>query len=125
MGNILLVVLSLLFFAAMVLIYFIGNNPSLLWTNIAINDVFALDNLKASVVCLLHPLVGGFIFMGMLVSLFIANRGHGKGAVMGIILSVSILVQSIVYLVVPRIEGYTQRAAIDIYKELAEKDVVV
>ena len=62
--------------------------------------------------------------MGMLVSLFMANRGHRKRAVMGIILSVSILVQSIVYLVVPRIEGYTQRAAVEIYKELADKDVV-
>ena len=122
----LLLLLSLLFAVAMVLIYFIGNSPSLLWTNIAINDVFALDNLKASVVwppSILY--LAGLFFVGMLISLYISKRGHGKGAVLGIILSVSVLVQSLVYLVVPRIEGYTQRAAIEMYKELAEKDVVV
>ena len=122
----LLIFLSLLFAVAMVLIYFIGNTPSLLWTNLTINDVFALDNLKASVVWPSSILwLSALFFIGMLVSLFMANRGPGKGAVIGIILSVSILAQSIVYLVVPRIEGYTQRAAIEIYKELAEKDVVV
>ena len=122
----LLILLSLLFAVAMVLIYFIGNTPSLLWTNLTINDVFALDNLKASVVWPSSILwLSALFFIGMLVSLFMANRGPGKGAVIGIILSVSILAQSIVYLVVPRIEGYTQRAAIEIYKELAEKDVVV
>ena len=122
----LLIFLSALFVVAMVLIYFVGNSPSLLWSNITINDVFALDNLKASVVWPPSILwLAGLFFTGMLVSLFMANRGHEKRAVMGIILSVSILVQSIVYLVVPRIEGYTQRAAIEIYKELAEEDVVV
>ena len=122
----LLVILTLLFAGSMVLIYFIGNSPSLLGSNININDVFALDNLKASVVW--PPAIlwlAGLFFVGMLVSLFMANRGHRKRAVMGIILSVSILVQSIVYLVVPRIEGYTQRAAIEIYKEFADKEVVV
>ena len=122
----LLVFLSSLFASAMVLIYFIGNSPSLLWSNITINDVFALDNLKASVAWPPSILwLAGLFFIGMLVSLFMANRGHGRSAVLGIILSVSILVQSIVYLVVPRIEGYTQRAAIEMYKELAKKDVVV
>ena len=122
----LLILLSSLFAAAMVLVYLIGNNPSLLLENIRINDVFALDNLKAVVVWPASILwMAGVFFVGMLVSLFMANRGHGKAGVMGIIFSVSILVQSIVYLVIPRIEGYTQRAAIEIYKELAEEDVVV
>ena len=122
----LLLLLSLLFAVAIVLIYFIGNSPSLLSTNISINDIFALDNLTASVVwppSILY--LAGLFFVGMLVSLYISIRGHGKGAVLGIILSVSVLVQTLVYLVVPRIEGYTQRAAIEMYKELAEKDVVV
>ena len=122
----LLILLSSLFAAAMVLIYFIGNNPSLLWENVRINDVFALDNLKAVVVWPASILwLAGLFFVGMLVSLFVANRGHSKAGVMGIILSVSILVQSIVYLVVPRIEGYTQRAAIEMYKDFSDQDVVV
>ena len=121
----LLVVLSLLFFAAMVLIYFIGNNPSLLWTNIAINDVFALDNLKASVVWPASILwLAGLFFGDAGISFYGKPRswkrsGYGNHFVRVYFGSIHCVFGC------ASNRGYTQRAAIEIYKELAEKDVVV
>lgn len=91
-----------------------------------IKDEFAIENLKANVHWSGYEILPGAIFIaGIVVVLFLAKNRFYQTAIISLFVLSALVVNSISALIVPKIERYTQGAAIDFYKELQNKDCYV
>ncbi len=84
-----------------------------------INDAFAVENLKAEV----HWngfewVIGAFFIIGMLFSLNKINKSKLKGIYLLFFISLT-TVSSIIIVIAPKVEQYSQHAAIEFYKQCA------
>ena len=80
-----------------------------------IHDRFAVGNLQANVHWSGYEfLLGVLLFAGILISVF-AFRKHIQRMVIGIFLSSLIFTTLSVFIITPKVEGYSQNAAIDFY----------
>ena len=115
-----------LFFGLVVAVLpFIGIFKEKLRTMISQNDPFAAANLEASVdwPWFLSFIGVGFI-VAVLVSLYLLNRSRNWGLRM-LFLSSSLFVFLVITFVTPRIEGYTQRAAIEFFKSVSSEKAYI
>lgn len=91
-----------------------------------IKDKFAVENLKAAVSWTgFEWLIGIILIGGVGVMLFMINKGKVKQGIIGIFLFSLFAVNMSSVLVVPRIEKYSQGAAIEFYEYLQGKDCYV
>lgn len=89
-------------------------------------DAFALANLQAVVEWGLYLIIPGILFAGILIYSFISfNQNRYKRGLVFILISSALSMQVLLTLFVPRIEKYSQAAAIEFYKTLQGKDVYV
>ncbi len=90
-----------------------------------INDNFALENLKANVYWSGFEWLIGFIFL--VCTLFCIrkiNKGN-KQFIYGIFLTSLLTVSSLLLVIAPKIEQYSQHAAIEFYKACAKNNILV
>ena len=91
-----------------------------------IKDKFAVENLKATVSWSgVEWLIGIILIVGVGAMLVLIKRGNIKGGVLGIFMFSLFAVNMASVLVVPRIEKYSQGAAIEFYEYLQGKDCYV
>ena len=114
------------FFGLLVaLLPFIGIYKSKISEMISQSDPFAAANLEASV----HwPWILLFIGIGfviaVIISLYLLNRSRKWGLRL-LFISSSLFVFLVMTLVTPRIEGYTQRAAIEFFKSISSEKAYI
>jgi len=91
-----------------------------------IKDKFAVENLKASVSWTgLEWLIGVGLIIGIVVMLLIVKKKNLNSAIIGVFV-VSLLAVNLASLVIaPRIEPYSQGAAIEFYESLQNQDCYV
>lgn len=90
-----------------------------------IKDPFAVANLQADVPwSAAESLWGVFYLVGIIAALFLLKNGYKRGIMTLFIVQV-VIIQVTVLHFTPKIEAYSQRAAIDFFKELEGKDVYV
>jgi len=91
-----------------------------------IHDSFALENLKARVEWgKLDFLIGIFMLLTVLYFVFKIKRGYFKLAILSLFTSSIIITTLISIFIVPKVEPYSQGAAIEFYQYLKGKDVYV
>ena len=89
-----------------------------------INDEFAVANLQAEVYWSgFEFLIGVFLIISVFLSLFLIKNKRNQ--ILGIFVSSLIFVNLVLFIIVPRIEKYSQNAAISFYKEIAKEDCYV
>jgi hypothetical protein len=90
-----------------------------------IHDDFALASLKAPVNWTgLEISVGCFYLAAIILATFYHYKDPIKGAII-LFVSSLLMVQFVMYLIVPKIEKHTQATAIEFYKSVKGKDVYV
>ncbi len=86
-----------------------------------IKDDFAVGNLEAEVNWSGFEFIGGIVlFLGVVLSIILIKQDKNK--IIGVFVSSLIFINLSMILVVPRIEKYSQNAAIEFYKEVAKED---
>lgn len=91
-----------------------------------INDDFAVENLKASVSWSgIEWIFGVLLFLGTIVGVVLINRKQMKKGVVFIFASALLTINLASLVVVPKIEPYSQGAAIEFYQSLKNKDCYV
>ncbi len=94
-------------------------------SNGIIKDVFAVENLKANVNWSGFEIIPGIIFItGIILTLVWLKRNNPKSLVFLFALSLA-TVSAISFIIVPKVEQYSQGAAIAFYKNLQGKDCYV
>lgn len=91
-----------------------------------VKDKFGLENLKATVQWTgFEWLIGALLIVGVGVMLVLINRGKTKWGILGIFIISLLTVNLSSVVIAPRIEQYSQAAAIEFYKSLQSKDCYV
>lgn len=91
-----------------------------------IKDKFAVENLKANVHWTgVEWLIGIALIIGTVVMLFLINKNKVKQGIIGIFIISLLSISMAMRVVVPRIEPYSQGAAIEFYEYLQDKDCYV
>ncbi len=91
-----------------------------------IKDPFMLANLEADVTWSgVEWLIGGCYFILLIICLVLFTRRSYVAGVRLLFLSTLLVIQSTLYVIVPKVERYTQGAAVDFYKTLRDKDCYV
>lgn len=91
-----------------------------------IKDAFAAENLKANVSWSgFEWLIGIILIMGIAVMLLLIRKGHLKWGIIGIFMFSLFAVNTASIVIVPRIEKYSQGAAVEFYEYLKGKDCYV
>jgi hypothetical protein len=86
-----------------------------------INDDFAVANLGAKVYWSgFEFLVGAILILGVLGSLILCKKTKNK--IIGVFISTLIFVNLTMIFIVPKVEQYSQNAAISFYKQIATED---
>ncbi len=89
-----------------------------------IKDDFALANINANVSWFgWEGLIGVFFLGGLIYFLFIARQNRLK--INGVFAVTAVFTYATVLFITPKIEGYSQNAAIEFYESLAQEDVYV
>ncbi len=90
-----------------------------------IHDPFAIGNLQANVHWSgLEFLLGVFLLTGVLISLFFFRKNIQR-LVMGIFITSLVFTTLAVFIITPKVEGYSQNAAIDFYAKHAGENAYV
>ncbi|GIV32990.1 MAG: hypothetical protein KatS3mg031_0525 [Chitinophagales bacterium] len=112
-----------LFGIAAIALPLLGNHPD--WIKPHLHDPFAVATLDAAVHWPVYLILPGLLYIMAVITVFTLLQKNYKRAI-GVLFVVSALfTEALLYLHVPRIERYSQGAAIDFYKSLAGKDVYV
>ncbi len=91
-----------------------------------INDGFAVENLKADVSWTgFEWLIGVGLIIGILLMMLLINRKKLKQGLIGIFIISTVSVSTAILIVAPRIEPYSQGAAIEFYEYLQNKDCYI
>jgi hypothetical protein len=91
-----------------------------------IKDPFAVDSLSIPSPWNGNEFIPGFLFLLVYVFyILISIQGRQTTALRLLLIGASLLIPLYMYMVVPKIEAYSQGPAIAMLKELAEKDVYV
>lgn len=86
-----------------------------------IKDDFAMGNLEANVDWLgFEFLSGAILFLGVLLSILLIKQDKNK--IIGVFVSSLVFINLSMILIVPRIEKYSQNAAIEFYKKVSKED---
>ncbi|MFL5762745.1 MAG: ArnT family glycosyltransferase [Bacteroidia bacterium] len=124
--GILLIVISSLLGIAVSALPVIDHYKQAIIDSGMIQDKFAEENLKANVSWSGFEWLIGVIFIaGTIAMLFVIRKGKMKAGIIGIFLFSLFTISTASLLVVPRIEKYSQGAAIEFYQYLSDKDCYV
>ena len=95
------------------------------WINL-VKDAFAVGNLQAKIQWTLLDAAGGFILLAGLIVYFIMNQAHHyRKAVIALFVSIMIMVFFTSVLIVPKIELFSQAAAIRFYESKQHENAYV
>ena len=103
---------------------FLGQHPELIEPLFA-KDEFARGNLEADIRWTGWESLVGFGFFGAVLYGFAKWRTQTRRAAVVLLVGTGLLVQGIFYGFIQNIEGYSQRAALEFYESLEDKDVYV
>ena len=124
-GILLAIIASVIGIAISALPFIEKNKQEIISANI-IQDDFAVENLKATVYWTgFEWLIGAILIIGVIVMLFLINRKKTTFGLVGIFIISLITVNMSALVVAPRIELYSQNAAIEFYESLQNKDCYV
>ena len=124
-GILLAIIASVIGIAISALPFIEKNKQEIISANI-IQDDFAIENLKATVYWSgFEWLIGAVLIIGVIVMLFLINRKKTTFGLVGIFIISLITVNMSALVVAPRIELYSQNAAIEFYESLQNKDCYV
>ena len=119
-----LLVIGIAWGLAAVVAPFVGMNPDAVIP--LIDDPFARANLEATVHWSFRDMLVGALFILALVAVAVtAGFGHVRTAFAVLIIACLLFVQSLLYFFVPRIERYTQRAAIEFFESKQDEDCYI
>lgn len=91
-----------------------------------IKDNFAVANLRANVHWSGYEfLIGVFLLIGIIASIFFIKKRFRYNGIIGLLLVTMMFTNLTMMLIVPRIEGYTQRAAIQFYEDLQGREFYI
>ncbi len=90
-----------------------------------IKDPFAMGNLQANVQWTGLEVLIGFLMIAAVLIFHFLRKKNIQVATISLFALVLVFVNLTILFVVPRIEGYSQRAAIEFFKELQGKDVYI
>jgi len=92
--------------------------------SIKINDPFALANLKANVIWDAYSFIPGLILIGgVLISFLYARKENLKSSLTSICLSIAIVVLALQAFILPKVEQFTQGAAIQYFEAYSKQNV--
>ena len=120
-----LTAVGLLWSLAALALPYLGSHPELL-RELLQHDPFALANLEAAVEW--HPWdygVGGVLLVALAVFHWQWRRGRNQRALASLLVGTTLYSLVLLLAFAPRIEAYSQRAAIDFYKSLQDRPVYV
>ncbi len=122
--KILIILISFIFSLAVVLITLVGKYNYRFPLENWIDDPFAIANLKADVHWSGYEmLIGILFFIVIMFNMFVSKKIIPR--ILGLFASVIFFTYSTILFITPKIEAYSQRAAIEFYKTLEDKDVYV
>lgn len=123
--SVLLWGIGLLFFVAVVAAPILGQHPEGLKA-LAANDPFAQANLDAEVRwSFAESLMTGCVLLVGLVWFAVRQKKDQVRAALGLLLASALFINLAIIVHIKRIEGYSQRAAIEFYEGLQGKDVSI
>jgi 4-amino-4-deoxy-L-arabinose transferase-like glycosyltransferase len=100
-------------------------NHKTLWLSY-VKDAFALGNLQAEINWTITDATGGFILLTGLIAYFVLNaQHHFRKAIISLFISMSLMVFFTSALLVPKIELFSQAAAIRFYESKQNEDAYV
>lgn len=87
-----------------------------------IKDVMVVENLKANVNWHLYDFLPAVLMLFLVIRLLRIKKTGVQKTYVSVFALMAVVIDLAVLLIAPRIEGYTQKAVIDFYKELKQKD---
>ena len=124
--KIVLIVLGSLISIALTAPYFIASYKDKIISSNLIKDSFAVENFKSNVVWQgWEPIIGILLLSGIIGSVLLFNKKRvNQGA---IVLFVSCIITAFTAMVIiaPKVEGYSQKAAIEFYDSIKKEDCYV
>lgn len=125
-NSILLMLLSLLLGFAISALPFIDQNKQRIINSGIINDVFAVENFKAQVTWTGYEwVIGGILIVGTIALLVLLHFRKRTTGLLVLFICSLITVNTAAIVITPRIEKYSQNAAIEFYTYLQGKDCYV
>lgn len=123
--NVLIILVALIFAIPMFLISVFDNIKPWLLIKGRIKDVFAVANLQADVNWTGFELIIGLVLLIGVLYYLLTIKINIKRGLLAIAISSFLYINLTLIFVITKVEGYTQRAAIDFYKSLQDADVYV
>lgn len=90
-----------------------------------IKDDFAVGNLQAQVHWSGFEFLIGALFFAALLFIFLSKRLTTQNQILATLIATLLFIYSTVVVIVPKVEGYTQNAAIEFYKSCQKEDCYV
>ena len=121
------VVISLGFIWSLIVValQFVAMNKEKITKMNVIKDDFAVGNLQAQVHWTgFEFLIGAFFFVSLLF-IFLSKRFTTQNQIIASLIATLFFIYSTVVVIVPKVEGYTQNAAIEFYKSRQNEDCYV
>ncbi|HRE75080.1 MAG TPA: glycosyltransferase family 39 protein [Flavobacteriales bacterium] len=124
--NFLLIFIGGILSLALIAIPFVMMKKDVLFTSETVKDPFALGNLQATVSWSWMDALPGIVFFIMLiVALVLIAKGELAKGFVSLSLGLCITLLGASIHILPKVEAYSQRAAIEYFESLQEKDVYV
>jgi 4-amino-4-deoxy-L-arabinose transferase-like glycosyltransferase len=119
---ILLLLPALLFTAAFIALPTLAQNKQVLIDANLIKDVFAVENLKADVKWSPLDYAPALAMVFVVIAVMRVKRKISFKKITVLVVAMLFSIELAIVLLVPKIEGYTQKVVIDFYKDLQTKD---
>jgi 4-amino-4-deoxy-L-arabinose transferase-like glycosyltransferase len=103
---------------------FISNKDKIIALDI-IKDPFAVGNLQANVYWSGYEYLIGLLFIAVLAIIYGSRKLSTKAQILSTLISTLLFVYATAFVIAPRVEGYSQRAAIEFYQEKQGEDCYV
>ncbi|MGI6478289.1 MAG: ArnT family glycosyltransferase [Salinivirgaceae bacterium] len=123
--NVLIILVALIFAIPMFLISVFDNIKPWLLVKGRIKDVFAVANLQADVNWTGFEFIIGLVLLIGVLYYLLTIKINIKRGLLAIAISSFLYINLTLIFVITKVEGYTQRAAIDFYKSMQDADVYV
>ncbi len=108
-----------------VVLQFVAINKEKITKMNVIKDDFAVGNLQAQVHWTGFEFLIGALFFVALLFIFLSKRFNTQNQIIASLIATLLFIYSTVVVIVPKVEGYTQNAAIEFYKSCQNEDCYV
>ncbi len=108
-----------------VVLQFVAMNKEKITKMNVIKDDFAVGNLQAQVHWTGFEFLIGALFFVALLFIFLSKRFNTQNQIIASLIATLLFIYSTVVVIVPKVEGYTQNAAIEFYKSRQNEDCYV